>query len=55
MLRYTESKNFIAEPSYFKHMLTLARKESNSFITMEQNEIDELIELLIRTKEEFNK
>jgi hypothetical protein len=55
MLRFVDSKNFISEPSFYKNRFQLFRKESKEFINLEQNEIDELIELLIRTKEQFKK
>lgn len=60
MFKSVESENFVAEPSYFKHMMLLGRKPdtnnpNNSQIQLSNTEIDELIELLQKTKEQFRK
>jgi len=55
MLKAIISKNFDAEPCYFKNELHLSRTNDKiySLIFIKSNEIDELIKLLQDSKKQF--
>ena len=55
MLKQVISKNFNAEPCYYKNMLHLNRNYEKAFslIYVKSEEIDELIKLLQNAKNEF--
>jgi hypothetical protein len=54
MLKAVESKNFICDGSYYKHMMLIHQKDNPNFrLHINATDIDELIELLQEAKKQF--